>query len=198
MYKHMIINRRWTFNYDCKDYKSYECMSNFVSTVTDKMNELGHRFVSVHYPNNKEAIIVYKEEESIFIPWLNLDDNMAFGINGSYRWDKGTYDAIMNDEKIRELLKTNSFYIAYHPYGHEASIIDATTISISNSIGRVQNILYDGIEFIKEDYRGILDNIDNSLLRATRCCIYNRKTNKLSLAKINLGILSEEGKFILI
>lgn len=141
----------------------------------------------------------------MFIPWLSnnmIPDTISDSLdtNGWCKWNQETYNSIMNDEKIKELLRTNSFFIQSHPWGPETTWIERTTIDISNRIGRIKYIWFHGIDFIKieniDTYK-IFENIDESSLRAVRAGVYNNKTHKLKLLKINLGIL-QGPKFILI
>ena len=52
----------------------------------------------------------------MFIPWLSnnmIPDTISDSLdtNGWCKWNQETYNSIMNDEKIKELLRTNSFFI---------------------------------------------------------------------------------------
>lgn len=140
----------------------------------------------------------------MFIHWLN--DELIFnhiteaGINHKIKFDENCYNLIMNDERIKELLRTNSFYVESHPFGINQTIVDAMQIRVSGAIGKIKNILLDGVDFEKfndEDTNKLFKDLDPKSLRAQRCCIYNKNTGDIKLVKINIGY-KRGPKFIVI
>lgn len=61
LYEQDVIKREKV--YDISRGKNvYEDMDHFVDEVSERINELGDKFVSLYYPTDKIAIILYKED----------------------------------------------------------------------------------------------------------------------------------------
>lgn len=138
----------------------------------------------------------------MFIPWVSNDISKNLDTKKRIcNWTENEYNSIMNDERIKELLRTNSFYVESHNYGDIPTLEKMMGKSLNNTIGRITNILFDGIEFEKLDTEfsnRMFEEIDASLLRAQRLFLYNiRRTRIIKLIKINIGYM-EDSNFIMI
>lgn len=207
MYDQLIMHRTETYLDEYSKY-IYEDIEKFTDKVTSEINKLGDRFISVHYPSTKIAIIVYKKEEidRMFIPWV--DDNISIEtkikikdmyLSESTCTNEDTLKLIKDDERIKELLNTNSFHVAAHPY-LDVTISDYFTIDITNAIGNITKILDLGVEvaFNNREYtKNIFKHINKSSLVAQPVCVEDARTGKIRLIKINLGII-KDNKFMVI
>ena len=68
-------------------------------------------------------------------------------------WTEEIYKSIIEEKRVKKLLNDNMFTIETYPFDmEERNLYKMTIIGVLNGIGKVKEILYDGIKVVSSRY----------------------------------------------
>lgn len=101
-------------------------------------------------------------------------------------WTEEIYKSIIEEKRVKKLLNDNMFTIETYPFDmEERNLYKMTIIGVLNGIGKVKEILYDGIKVVSSEYLNGMYKEYGDDLRAFKTII-PLGANTYRLAKIDI------------
>lgn len=101
-------------------------------------------------------------------------------------WTEEIYKSIIEENRVKKLLNDNMFTIETYPFDmEERNLYKMTIIGVLNGIGKVKEILYDGIKVVSSEYLNGMYKEYGDDLRAFKTII-PLGANTYRLAKIDI------------